>query len=133
MTRLYHTTTAEAARSILHNGFRDAEGNYGFDLDEPMRGVFFCDQPVGINEVRTKGDPALGDPVLVLDIPEEEIAEYGWPDAVREWCIPAENAKPLRPAEGALDTGDGWRHRPRLVDRSAPAHATTGSGRLDEQ
>lgn len=38
--------------------------------------MFFADQPIGVNE-GAKGDPVLGDPVLVVDIPEEEVAEYG--------------------------------------------------------
>jgi hypothetical protein len=91
--RIYHTTTADAAEAILREGFRDASGWYGFVRDDGTRliqtGVFFSDVPVGVNE-GAKGDPLLGDPVLVVEIPEDEIAEYGWTDAIREWCIPAE-------------------------------------------
>jgi hypothetical protein len=91
--KIYHTTTRDRADAILRHGFRDATGSYGFANRDgspfTLTGVFFSDVPVGVNE-GAKGDPLLGDPVLVVEIPESEIAPYGWEDAIREWCIPAE-------------------------------------------
>jgi hypothetical protein len=87
MITIYHTTTPAAAAAILREGFRDATGSYGFE-GLLLTGVFFSAEPVGVNE-GAKGDPVLGDPVLVVEIPGHEIAEYGWVDTYREWCIPA--------------------------------------------
>ena len=52
------------------------------------------------------------DPVLVLDIPEEEIAQYGWADAIREWCIPAHLVNRYGPPKVLYDPLDDWVHWP---------------------
>jgi hypothetical protein len=103
--RLYHTTTPEAVASIQRDGFRDGSGSYGF-IHLTLTGVFFSDHPVGGDE-GAKGDPVLGDPVLVIDIPEDEISQYGWEDAIREWCIPAELVNRYGPPAVIYDPLDG--------------------------
>ena len=47
MTTLYHTT--DAAQQIFREGFRDAEGSYGFRV-LTLRGVFLAVAPANINE-----------------------------------------------------------------------------------
>lgn len=106
--KLYHTTTAAAAAAILRDGFSDATGSYGF-VGKQFTGVFFSDEPVGINE-GAKGDPVLEDPVLVVDIPEEEILEFGWVDAIREWCIPAALVNRYGPPKVLYHPLDDWAH-----------------------
>jgi hypothetical protein len=93
--RIFHTTTRDRADAILRDGFRDASGFYGFMTERT--GVFFSDIPVGVSE-GAKGDPLLGDPVLVVEIPESEIEAYGWTDAITEWCIPAAVVNQYTPA-----------------------------------
>jgi hypothetical protein len=50
----------------------------------------------------------MGDPILVLDIPEDEIAKYGWVDTLAEWCIPAELANRYGPPRVLYDPVDDW-------------------------
>jgi hypothetical protein len=86
--RYFHTTTADAAESILAAGFRDGSGSYGFATVE-LCGVFLADLPVDVNE------GAKGDTVLAVDLPDdldlsgfeiiEETPHVRW----REWCVPA--------------------------------------------
>lgn len=85
--RFYHVTPH--ADAILRDGFVDGEGSYGFyDRDEPMRGVFLSDQPVGVDE-------AQGD-TLSIDLPDDvALDEYEWVEESapagwrREWNVPA--------------------------------------------
>ncbi len=81
---LYHTTYE--AKAILDQGFRDGKGTYLTD-DCEFRGVWLADRPLDVNE------GADGDGILVLDIPEEVIAEYEWIEEgkrYREFLVPAE-------------------------------------------
>jgi hypothetical protein len=103
--RLYHSTTARRASRIMRDGFRDAKGYYGFRMLHT--GVWFSDVPVGVNE-GAKGEPGLGDPVIVIEIAENQISHFerstvGWP--YREWCLPAElvNRVPRRVIRNPLD------------------------------
>jgi hypothetical protein len=138
-TRLYHTTTAAAAAAILREGFRDATGSYMFEGLQ-LTGVFFADEPVGINE-GAGGSPELGDPVLVVDIPEaalaeyrineelseselaelaleigiskEKLAEHGPLNSFREWCIPAAIVNRYGPPKVLYDPLEESRRRGR--------------------
>jgi hypothetical protein len=86
-TTLYHRT--RAARAILANGFRDAQGDYGFvGLTEPLCGVFLATGlPIGQDDVK-------GDHVLAVrfdasfDVAQYAIVENDLP--VREYLIPAD-------------------------------------------
>ena len=87
MCTLYHTTTTDRAAAILHDGFRDAKGHYGTDIE--LCGVWLSDQALDVNE------GVHGDTVLVVtlsvslsDLADYELIEEGKP--YREWCIPAE-------------------------------------------
>jgi hypothetical protein len=86
--RYFHTTTADAAESILATGFRDGSGSYGFATVE-LCGVFLADLPVDVNE------GAKGDTVLAVDLPDDldlsgfEIIEETPHVVWREWCVPA--------------------------------------------
>jgi hypothetical protein len=86
--RFYHTTTEEAAASILVDGFRDGVGAY---LTTDLRqGVWLSNVPLGGNE------EATGDTVLEvnLDVTEDDMAPYAWVQdesfGYREWLVPAE-------------------------------------------
>ncbi len=81
---LYHRTYE--AKAILAQGFRDGKGTYVTD-DREFQGVWLADHPLDVNE------GADGDGVLVLDIPEEVIAQYEWIEEgkrYREFLVPAE-------------------------------------------
>ncbi len=81
---LYHRTYE--AKAILAQGFRDGKGTYVTD-DREFQGVWLADRPLDVNEGVDR------DGVLVLDIPEEVIAQYEWinePATDREWHIPAD-------------------------------------------
>jgi hypothetical protein len=93
--RLYHTTTVEAAAPILQSGFKDGPVNYGaLWLDDEPGGVWFANKPLGFGE-GAAGDPAMDDPVLVVDIEETAITDCEWiedDEPYREWLIPAQLA-----------------------------------------
>lgn len=97
--RLYHTTTTRAAKAILRAGFRDKSGSSGVQNEKVFAsytGAWFANRPVGVRE-GAKGDPALGAPVLVIDLDEATIVTYeqnAVPEDHREWCIPAALANP---------------------------------------
>ena len=86
--RLFHRTAH--ADPILREGFRDAEGHYGFhdeDGQVPVRGVWLSEFPLDENE------GADGDQLLQIEVPdtvalEYEVAEDGKP--YREFLIPAD-------------------------------------------
>jgi hypothetical protein len=86
IARLYHSTTEEAAASILREGFRDGTGSYGC-VGITLTGVFVSDLPVDENE------GAKGYAVLETNVPEGfdldgfGIVEEGRPPW--EWLIPA--------------------------------------------
>ena len=99
--RVYHTTTKNAAAAILQGGWHDTTGHYGFvdytaQERVPMTGVWFANRPLGGDE-GAAGWPVMGDPVLVIELEEADIATYElttFPEAYREWCIPALLATP---------------------------------------
>ena len=79
---LYHRTNASS--QILAEGFRDGAGTYMTDRE--WRGVWLSDRVLDANE------GAIGDAVLFVEIPEEEIAPYAWIQDIgyREFLVPAE-------------------------------------------
>jgi hypothetical protein len=86
--RLFHRTSH--ADAILREGFRDAEGHYGFRDDEgnpvSMRGVWVSSIPLADDE------GADGDQLLQIELPdavalEHEVLEEG--KTYREFLIPA--------------------------------------------
>jgi hypothetical protein len=54
--KLYHRTTATAAKAIRAKGFRDGVGTYG--MTQLFRGVWLSNEPLTINE-GAKGDTLL--------------------------------------------------------------------------
>lgn len=58
---LYHTTTLDAARLILSEGFRDGVGSYMF-VGHVLFGVWLADEPIDGNE------GAYGDVLLSVDV-----------------------------------------------------------------
>jgi hypothetical protein len=85
---LYRRT--DQADAILHGGFRDAEGAFGFD-GVTLQGVFLSDVPVDCNE------GAQGDRLLEVTLPEgccefdyyELVEQDPSSKSYREWCFPA--------------------------------------------
>ena len=87
---LFHVTTAENAKAILRDGFRDGHGSYM--TDHEFSGVWLSDQPLDENE------GAWGDTVLAVafTITEVELNFYEWVEEgkpYREWLIPAQIIK----------------------------------------
>jgi hypothetical protein len=84
--RFYHRTSAETARSILVEGFRDGRGFYGFlAREEPLEGVWLSEHPF---------DYQLADALLevTLDISDDILAKYQFQEVEtghREWLVPA--------------------------------------------
>jgi hypothetical protein len=81
--KVYHRT--DAAGAILASGFRDAEGTYG--TAHTYRGVWVSAEPLGWQE------GAIGDTILMLDVPDAVLANYEWVEAEkphREFLVPAE-------------------------------------------
>jgi hypothetical protein len=79
---VYHRTDHAAA--ILADGFEDGEGNY-LTLNT-HRGVWVADFPLDVN------DGAIGEHVLALEIPEEQLIEFEWVEehkGYREFLVPA--------------------------------------------
>ncbi len=74
MITLYHSTTPEAAQSILRDGFRDAEGTYLAVTETTYRGVWLSDRPLDMNE-GAKGNTLL---CCVLSIELADIEQYEW-------------------------------------------------------
>lgn len=88
---LYHSTTPEAAESILKEGYRDRTGTYG--AGQFFTGVWFADRPLSPNE-GTKGMT-----VLSITIDQGLVAEYEWIEEgkpYREFLIPASLANSVR-------------------------------------
>ena len=92
----YHCTTPERARTILADGFRDREGDFGFrdDEDNPvfLRGVWVSDRPLDISEF---GGSPKATVVLKVSVRIDkdqldyfEAKEEG--RSYREWCFPAD-------------------------------------------
>lgn len=82
--RLYHRTSLAAAQAILRDGFRDATGRYGTDLQ--FTGVWLSEELMEIN------DGVEGDALLAVDIAEGVVDEYEWIEegkVTREWLVPA--------------------------------------------
>ncbi len=83
--KVYHATTAEFARKILCEGFRDATGTY-FTANE-RTGFWVTDVPM---------DPSGGvgnfDAWFEIEIDENMVAEYELIEddkSYREWLLPA--------------------------------------------
>ena len=85
--KLYHKTTAEAARTILLDGFQDRTGNY---MTETLHtGVWLSDSPLDVNSYGRGGETVLE---VTFHGPEGEIADFEWIEeskGYREWLIPA--------------------------------------------
>ena len=83
--KLYHATTAETAKAILCEQFKNGTGSYLTDSNHT--GVWVSDCPLGTNE-GAKGNVVLE---VTLDVQESELAEYEWIEEgkpYREWLIP---------------------------------------------
>ena len=81
--KLFHRT--HSADAILKEGFRDTAGTYG--TGQVFQGVWLSKTPLDVNE------GAAGDTLLVINIPEEVVAEYEWIEEgkpYREFLLPAE-------------------------------------------
>lgn len=79
---LYHRTFA--ADAIFREGFRDGTGRYL--TPEVWSGVWLSDIALDSNE------DAGGDTLLVIEIPEDVVAEYEWVEEdklYREFLVPA--------------------------------------------
>jgi hypothetical protein len=86
--RLFHRT--DHADAILRDGFRDAEGHYGFYDEEghPMTdtGVWVSNIPLDANE------GAIGNQLLQVEVPEAVMREYDYSQegqGFREFLVPA--------------------------------------------
>ena len=79
--RLYHRTTA--GRAILVAGFHDDAGGYHGTTTWHEGGVWLSDR------IHDANDGVEGDDVLMVDIPEDAIAEYEWvqEQGTREWYV----------------------------------------------
>jgi len=91
MTLFHRTGDAE---TIQAEGFRDGSGKYMIDGDTEYEGVWFSDVPLDAQ------DGAHGDTLLAIDVPEEEIIKYEWPEegkGFREFLIPAALANRFGP------------------------------------
>ena len=87
MIALYHSTSREAAESILAHGFRDGIGYYMANRRWSRRwsGVWLSDVPL---------DGGGGGVLLRvhLKLPESDLVEYEWIEEgkpYREWLVPA--------------------------------------------
>ena len=83
---LFHVTTADAARLIIRDGFRDAAGHYGTDVK--LEGVWLSDRPLDVNE-DVKGETVLA---VALSVPLSSLEDYELIEegkSYREWCVPA--------------------------------------------
>jgi hypothetical protein len=101
--RVYHRT--DAGDVILAEGFKNGRGTYMTTTEHD--GVWFSDTPLGINE------GVLGRDLLVVEIPEELIADDEWVEEhkpYREWKLPAElvNRYPVSRVVEDEDGEDGW-------------------------
>jgi hypothetical protein len=105
--KLYHRTAAGDA--ILAEGFKDQGGTYL--TTNWYEGVWLSDRPLDANE------GASGRDLLVVDIPEDALADYEWVEEgkpYREWLVPAElvNRYPVSQVaqddEDDLWTPEGW-------------------------
>jgi hypothetical protein len=74
------------AHEILSEGFRDATGTYL--TENEYAGVWVADEPLSGGDGGVFGEH----PYVVVDIPEEVIAEFEWVEDLktyREWLVPA--------------------------------------------
>jgi hypothetical protein len=93
---LVHRT--RAGLEILRGGFRDGHGTYLTDSERV--GVWLSDVPLDV------GQGAIGDSLLVVNMPERRIRRYEWVEEgkpYREFLIPASvvNRFPRRVARAA--------------------------------
>ncbi len=85
--KLHHKTEANAAKAILHKGFRNGSGFYM--TDKRLRGVWLSDSPLDVNAGGLGGESILE---LTIDGSEAEIADFEVVEegkGYREWLIPA--------------------------------------------
>jgi hypothetical protein len=83
--RFYHRTTADAARSILSDGFRDTTGYYLTERE--WCGVWLSDEPLDPTEARFGAVLRVTIEADDFDLDFYEWAEDG--KEYREWLIPA--------------------------------------------
>jgi hypothetical protein len=87
--RLFHRTTAGAARCILAEGFRDGVGTYLTQRE--WRGVWLSEDPdLGSQEVLAEEDVLLQ---VDLDVEATALDEFEWVEEgkpYREWLVPSE-------------------------------------------
>ena len=90
----YHFTNREAAEAIIAEGFRDAEGFYGFARQHPVTGVWVSDRPLGPNEtgkIYDEEDEAWVQ--LTVELPQAVIDAHEVVSDIdmgyREWLFPA--------------------------------------------
>jgi hypothetical protein len=97
--RLYHATSAKAAREIQSKGFRDSAPHWWYQHELGMNGVWLANHPVDENEGAQSGDVHLA-----VEVPEDVVAQYeaieeGLPgdpelppgvEPGRTWIVPAE-------------------------------------------
>src|SRR5205809_5598210 len=84
---LYHQTSAEKARDILRDGFKDDVGH--FLSDHFVAGVWFSDQPPDLDK-SADGKTLLR---ISLDVSENDLSKYESVEGdkpYREWLIPAD-------------------------------------------
>jgi hypothetical protein len=87
----YYRTTADKAREIVKNGFKDITSNHL--TDRQSEGVWLSDKPLGPNE-GAEGDTLLR---ITLSLKEEELEHYKWVEegqTYREWFLPAKLINP---------------------------------------
>jgi len=82
---LYHRTSADVARAIQADGFRNGRGSYL--TSNEYEGVWLSDQPLDINE------GAAGDTLLrvVISCTDDELGLYEWVEEgkpYREFLVP---------------------------------------------
>lgn len=84
---VYHGTTRSAATTIERDGFKDATGTYL--TARTHKGVWVSNVRLDVNDTSREYDE---DSYFAVEVAEEEIAQYEWPVAFkqyREWLVPA--------------------------------------------
>jgi hypothetical protein len=83
--KLFHSTSAEAAREILQSGFRHATVQYV--TQQTLSGIWLSDMQLDENH------GAISDALLIVEIESRLIGNYELHEegkGYREWLIPAE-------------------------------------------
>lgn len=100
VTCFHRTSNADA---ILAEGFQDGEGTYM--TGTLYRGVWLSDRPLDV------GQGAKGRELLLVEIPEDVLAEYEWVEeekTYREFLIPAEIVNRFGPAQICDEDDYDW-------------------------